>query len=113
MVRTSTTGSPTDSYPWALFFALLQSCPGVSGWGGGSYNASGMTTTTTEPKIDYARPKHVEDPEQYRMSIGEHLEELRWRLILAMIGFVAVFFICLYFGNDVVAYFCRPLLVTL
>jgi sec-independent protein translocase protein TatC len=71
------------------------------------------TTTTDAQKLDYRPIRPVEDPEQYRMSIGEHLEELRWRLILALVGFVAVFLVCLYFGNEVVAYFCRPLLVTL
>ena len=72
-----------------------------------------MTTTTTDVKPEYKTPRHVEDPEQYRMSIGEHLEELRHRMIMALVGFVIVLFACLYFGNHVVAYFCRPLLLTL
>ena len=53
------------------------------------------------------------DPEQYRMSIGEHLEELRWRLILGLMGFVVALVVCLIYGNTVVAFFCRPLLMTL
>src|SRR5687767_8987175 len=72
-----------------------------------------MTTTTTDAKIEYESRKHVEDPEQYRMSIGEHLEELRHRMIMALVGFVIVLFACLYYGNQVVAYFTRPLLMTL
>jgi sec-independent protein translocase protein TatC len=73
-----------------------------------------MTTTTTDAKLNYqSSKKHVDDPEEYRMSIGEHLEELRHRMIMALVGFVIVLFACLYFGNDVVAYFCRPLLITL
>jgi sec-independent protein translocase protein TatC len=32
---------------------------------------------------------------------------------MALVGFVIVLFACLYFGNEVVAYFCRPLLITL
>lgn len=47
------------------------------------------------------------------MSIGEHLEELRWRLILGLGGFIVIFLVCIFYGDTVVAYFCRPLLVTL
>ena len=42
-----------------------------------------MTVVEPPPakhKLDY-------DPDEYRMSIGDHLEELRWRLILSLIGF--------------------------
>ena len=50
-----------------------------------------MTTTTTDGhKLDYQSSRPVQDPEQYRMSIGEHLEELRWRLILALVGFISM-----------------------
>jgi sec-independent protein translocase protein TatC len=47
------------------------------------------------------------------MSIGEHLEELRWRMILGLLGFAVAAGVCLWYGNTVVAYFCRPLLLTL
>ncbi|HEX2972106.1 MAG TPA: twin-arginine translocase subunit TatC [Tepidisphaeraceae bacterium] len=67
-----------------------------------------MTVATPSSTVDSKN-----DPEQYRMTIGEHLEELRWRLILALIGFAVVLGFCLYYGNTVVAYFCRPLLLTL
>lgn len=50
------------------------------------------------------------DPQNYRMTIGEHLEELRRRLILALIGFVVVFAVCLFFGQDVMTAFCAPLI---
>jgi sec-independent protein translocase protein TatC len=53
------------------------------------------------------------DPEEYRMSIGDHLEDLRWRLVLGLLGFVVALAVCLFYGNTVVAFFCRPLLVTL
>lgn len=69
-----------------------------------------MTAATTKPDV---APTRVENPEEYRMSIGEHLEELRWRLILGLGGFIVVFLVCLFYGDTVVAYFCRPLLVTL
>ncbi len=47
------------------------------------------------------------------MSIGDHLEELRWRLVLGLMGFVVSLAVCLIYGNTVVAFFCRPLLMTL
>jgi sec-independent protein translocase protein TatC len=51
----------------------------------------------------------VFDPESYRMTVGEHLEELRRRLVLALVGlFVAAVF-CFIFGEQVVSYFCQPL----
>ena len=30
------------------------------------------------------------DPNSYRMTIGEHLEELRWRLMLGLGAFLAI-----------------------
>lgn len=53
------------------------------------------------------------DPDQYRMTIGEHLEELRLRLILALIGLAVAFVVCLFFGQQVMAAFCRPLISVL
>jgi sec-independent protein translocase protein TatC len=57
-------------------------------------------------------PEHY-DPDQYRMTIGEHLEELRHRLILSLVGFTVVFGFCLLFGQQVMAAFCRPLISVL
>lgn len=59
------------------------------------------------------KPVWVDDPEQYRMTLGEHLEELRWRLILALMGFGVVFLVCLVFGTHVVTGFVAPLYNTL
>jgi len=53
------------------------------------------------------------DPDAFRMSIGEHLEELRWRLIIALLGFVVAAAGCLWFGKDVMSIFCAPLVHTL
>jgi len=47
------------------------------------------------------------------MSIGDHLEELRRRIIFGLAGFVVALAVCLFYGNTVVAFFCRPLLLTL
>jgi sec-independent protein translocase protein TatC len=75
-----------------------------------------MTAATAEQQPDTApkvKPSKVSDPEQFRMSIGEHLEELRTRLIRALVGFVVVFLVCFYFGKPLTAWFCLPLYDTL
>lgn len=71
-----------------------------------------MTTAAPEKPKKHNR-RAADDPELYRMSLGDHLEELRWRLILGLLGFVVVFAVCLYFGNTVASWFCRPLLSAL
>ncbi len=53
------------------------------------------------------------DPDQYRMSIGEHLDELRRRLIYGLVGFGVMLVFCLIFGQRVTAAFCAPLIETL
>ena len=69
--------------------------------------------TTAAPRTHEPEPKDKEsngfDPDQYRMTVGEHLEELRWRLILALGGFAVVLAVCLFFGTDVLSAFCAPL----
>ena len=72
------------------------------------YNAPRMTTTSPT-LID---PTGY-DPDAYRMSIGDHLEELRGRLILALIGFAVVAGLCFFYGQEVTAIFCRPLITVL
>ncbi|HEX8523468.1 MAG TPA: twin-arginine translocase subunit TatC, partial [Tepidisphaeraceae bacterium] len=63
----------------------------------------------SEPK-----PAHDFDPEHYRMTVGEHLEELRHRLILALGGFAVAAIICLAMGRDVIIpVFCKPLVDSL
>jgi sec-independent protein translocase protein TatC len=44
------------------------------------------------------------------MTVGEHLEELRSRLIRAMVGFFAALVVCFLFYERVIWYFCRPLI---
>lgn len=53
------------------------------------------------------------DPDAYRMSVGEHLEELRRRLVAALLGLLLAFVICLVFGQQVIAGFCKPMLEVL
>ncbi len=43
------------------------------------------------------------------MSIGEHLEELRWRLILSLIGLTIAILICMGLGEHIIVWFCAPL----
>src|SRR5438067_2390677 len=52
------------------------------------------------------------DPDSYRMSIGEHLEELRTRLMLGLGGFVIAAIVFLIIGEKAVrGIFIRPLLL--
>lgn len=53
--------------------------------------------------------REISDPESYRMSIGEHLEELRRRFVFGLIGFAVVAIVCLWFGQRLESYFCQPL----
>src|SRR5688500_18074375 len=52
-------------------------------------------------------------PDDFRMTVGEHLDDLRRRLILALIGFAIAAAVCLYYGRTVIfPLFTRPLTVT-
>ncbi len=42
------------------------------------------------------------------MSLGDHLEELRMRLILAIAGLAACTIFCLFFGSKIIAFIERP-----
>jgi sec-independent protein translocase protein TatC len=56
------------------------------------------------------QPREQFDPDAYRMTVGEHLEELRLRVLLGLIGLIAAFVFCLIFAERVIIAFCRPLL---
>lgn len=47
------------------------------------------------------------------MTIGEHLEELRWRLILGVAGVFLAFIACFVFSDKVIYVFCLPLIKVL
>jgi sec-independent protein translocase protein TatC len=51
------------------------------------------------------------DPEQVRMTFGEHLEELRWRLIKAVSAIAIGFALAFYFRDAIMAFFVRPYLL--
>jgi len=66
-----------------------------------------MTATVPPPK------KQSYDPDDFRMTIGEHLEELRHRIILALAGVVAGIVICMPMAKQIMAIICRPLVSAL
>lgn len=66
--------------------------------------------TTVAPPTDSPAAKSEFDPDSYRMTFGEHLEELRMRIIFALLGFAVATIVCLVFGQRVTAIFCRPLI---
>jgi sec-independent protein translocase protein TatC len=47
------------------------------------------------------------------MSIGDHLEELRRRILLGLAGLAPAAVICLVFGQRILYILCRPLVVAL
>ena len=50
------------------------------------------------------------DPDEYRMSFGDHLEELRRRLIHATVGVLLASMLTFYYGLDIVAWLKAPLM---
>ena len=53
----------------------------------------------------------IDQGDELRMSFGEHLEDLRRRLILAIGGVVACCGVTLIFGQQILAWLCVPLMV--
>src|SRR5665213_679630 len=53
------------------------------------------------------------DPDSCRMTVGEHLEELRTRLILSLSGIFVATLACLTFSEKVMVFFCAPLITQL
>jgi len=64
-------------------------------------------STEEEPALNTKRQSH--DPDDVRMSFGDHLEELRKRLILSLVGVGIGAIITFYFGRDIVAWLQEPL----
>ena len=65
------------------------------------------------PAVGSASAGH--DPEEYRMTVGEHLEELRKRLFLGVGGFMLAFIVFMIppIGEHVVYWVCKPLFIAL
>jgi sec-independent protein translocase protein TatC len=67
--------------------------------------------TTAAPPPPTPKADNGFDPDSYRMTIGDHLEELRHRFVWGLAGFAVVLIICLAVGKDqLFVFFCRPLL---
>ncbi len=49
------------------------------------------------------------DPNQFQMSIGDHLEELRRRILLGLLGMFPAILLCLIFGRQLLSFLCWPL----
>ena len=66
-------------------------------------------TTATEPPLKKEHQKF--DPDEFRMTIGEHLEELRKRLVYGLLGFaiVLIVFMVPAVGNRAMEVLCKPL----
>lgn len=64
-----------------------------------------MTTVDAPPK----QQKQNFDPDDFRMTIGEHLEELRKRLIYGLVGLFVAMIGCMVYCERVMAILCRPL----
>jgi sec-independent protein translocase protein TatC len=54
------------------------------------------------------KKKKLQDPLDTTMSLGDHLEELRARLILAIAGLLIGTVICLFFGTGIIKFIERP-----
>jgi sec-independent protein translocase protein TatC len=65
-----------------------------------------MSTAASSSPVDQ---RAAFDPEEYRMTVGEHLEELRRRVVLGLVGFGLVAIVCFVYGKEMVSYFCQPL----
>jgi sec-independent protein translocase protein TatC len=74
-----------------------------------------MSSAPTATVGNAPKPKPRDNPEEHRMTIGEHLEELRKRLFLGVGGFMLAFIVFMVpsIGEHVVYYACRPLFIAL
>ncbi|HUU83839.1 MAG TPA: twin-arginine translocase subunit TatC [Phycisphaerae bacterium] len=59
------------------------------------------------------QPKPDDPVDQVRMSFGDHLEELRTRIIRALIGMLIATVVSLIYSRDVLVILLRPLMVVL
>lgn len=51
----------------------------------------------------------IDDPEDHKMPLLEHLIELRRRLFYAALGFVLAFLVCFYFAKPIYGFLVQPL----
>lgn len=75
-----------------------------------------MTSETGTENIEGPEPDKASEPDRdddglddRKMSLIEHLTELRKRLLFAAIGFVVIFLVCFYFANPFFNFLVAPL----
>lgn len=51
------------------------------------------------------------DPQDVKMSLGEHLDELRYRLMLGLIGPLVIAAVTMAFSDQIISWLVRPLLM--
>ena len=68
-------------------------------------------TTTASPSAAAAPLGY--DPDEFRMTMGEHLEELRRRIVLGLIGVIVAGGGCLLLGDRLIGLFTRPLVTAM
>ncbi|MDD4891008.1 MAG: twin-arginine translocase subunit TatC [Phycisphaerae bacterium] len=67
-----------------------------------------------EEKQAIRRVERLTEPaDEVRMSFGDHLEELRRRVLYAVLGLAVTVAASFWFAENVVAFLCQPLLVAL
>lgn len=62
---------------------------------------------------DTREPVEHDEIAQNRMSFGQHLEDLRRRMIKSLLGLAIAFAISLYFGGHILGFLASPLLIAL
>jgi sec-independent protein translocase protein TatC len=67
----------------------------------------------TDSSTIHSKQSKQFNPDHYRMTIGEHLEELRLRLVLGLGVFFVAVFVCMGLKNPVMQFFLRPLMIAL
>jgi len=60
------------------------------------------------PSSEHKKDKPIDKVEAARMSFGEHLEELRRRVIWSLLGLVAATIFCFHFGDDIIGLLTAP-----
>lgn len=69
-----------------------------------------MSTGSARSSENDNPPTAAEPSGEARMSFGDHLEELRTRLIFSLLGVAVTTAICFYFGKSILEIICQPLL---
>src|SRR5207302_8902586 len=92
--------------PHAVPFGMArQSCYALLPAGGWVAAATATVPTMRNLKRQ-PLPSH---PDEVRMSFGEHLEDLRWRLLKALIGLAIGTGLCMAFASQIFAILIAPL----